>query len=282
MLRLATPILARSQVPLSLGVRPHMNNWEETRSHLLEMLERHYRRCVNLLPEVGFDSSSGQHLHCMCLYASVIELCPTIIHLAKNDSFVAVPLILRSMYEADIDLCNSIRDENYFKSVCAEYLTKMTRVLQVAHNTEAEGFLSASGGKESLREFLKKKNGELEALKKEGHRPMQIVERFEMANRGDEYISAYAYLCGHSHSDIATLEERHLRTTENGVEVVLYESMDIESTVHHLNLTNSVFIRTSGMLHRFVDSGHTEEIDGMYAELEAAREQWPEAVQGVA
>lgn len=254
-----------------------MDAWPEIRKEGGELVADHYRRCLELVRSIEFNSEDPQQLVSMCLYCSILELCPSLLILIDKSQFIAVPQLIRSMYEADVDLINALEDRQYFKSLYAAYLATITNLIQEAHDSKAPGFLKASGGIDVLREFLKEKRGELHSLKKDGHRPLTIAQRFRRAQRDEEYVSAYAHLCGHAHNDIASLEARHLRKgTDGGVELVLFEDIGPRRQTHLIDLADGVMLGASARIHEFFESGRSGEIDQMRRELNSLRERWPD------
>ncbi|AYH43959.1 DUF5677 domain-containing protein [Azoarcus sp. DN11] len=240
------------------------------------MFERHTQSCIRLAASIRFNSENRQHLLSLCLYCSVIELCPSLVILIQRGEFIGLPHLIRSMYEASIDLANALKNPEYFESLYAGYLAKLIGVMQQAHDSAAPGFITATGSIEAIRSFLKEKKKELAALKKAGHEPLQIGQRFEIAVGNQEYLSAYAYLCGYAHNDIAALEARHLRKCEDGdVKLIVFEEIGAQNETHLIDLANTVLLGASGRTHRFFESDDAVEIDSLVQELNAFREQWP-------
>jgi hypothetical protein len=252
-----------------------MSDWKEIRIKSEESLERHYQRCIEMVAGIRFSNSVPQQVLALCLYCSIIELCSSTLILIQRRQFIGVPLLIRSMYEADVDLVNILNDSDYFKSLYATYLTKMTGVIQQAHNSESPGFMKAAGGIEEMRAFLREKNNELKSLKRDGHKPLQMKDRFCRAKLDEEYISSYAYLCRYSHNDIVALQNRHLRTVGDEPELKVFNEIGLQDETHLIDLADAVLLRASERVHRFFDSGSPEGIEDMYAELSALRDKWP-------
>lgn len=254
-----------------------METWEEAKTQANRLTARQYGRCYELIGEIGVDANNQQHIIAACLYASIVELCGSALILVREDQFIGVPQIIRSMFEADVDLINVISDANYVCSLSAAHSANMIRVMQKAHDNDDETFIKVAGGSDEIRAFLKEKRKDLDKLKSEGFSPLQISERFERANRGQEYISAYAHLCGNAHNDLGTLEARHLRKSVDGkFTLVIFEEIGVRNEVHLIDLVSHVLIGASGRTHDFFETGHFEEIDQMLSELNDLRTKWPD------
>lgn len=252
--------------------------WQQVRETAEQTFERHYNACVDFIPKFNFSIDHQQQVLALCLYCSIVELCPSLLLLMKRGQFIGVPLLVRTMYEADVDLVNALNYENYFKTLRAGYLKRIISVIQNAYIAEAPGFLNATGGKEDMEKVLAEKRTELDVLRVDGHKPLTIAERFKLANRGEEYISAYAYLCGYAHNDVAALESRHLRrnATESGkVELVLFGGLGMANETRLIDLADSVLLDASMRVHRFYKSGLELEAEKMFEESSKLRSRWP-------
>lgn len=254
-----------------------MSEWDKIRTDAEVMFSRHYQRCVDLVPEIAFDSQNRHQLVALCLYSSVIELAESVCLLVSRNQFTGIPALIRSMYEADIDLINCLNDEEYIDSLHATYIARLVNIMQSAHDTSEPGYVAIAGGIAGIRSTLRQLRRQLKTLRQGGHEPIQVAERFKRAQRGREYISAYAHLCSHSHNNIGALEERHLRISEGGdVRLMLFDGLGIRNEVHLIDLANTVVIGASGRTHDFFSSGKVEEIESMLSKLRASHKYWPE------
>lgn len=250
--------------------------WEQIRDDTTDLICGHYRRCVDLAREITFDDENRQHLLVLCLYSAVVELFGPLVTLVRGKQFIGVPQLLRSIYEAEIDLANAIENTDYFESMYAGYLASMIGTLQGAHNTESAGFVAAAGSVDAIRDVLRNMRRQLDELKANGHKPLQIGERFRRAQRQGEYLSAYAHLCSHVHNDIKSLEDRHLRENDDGaVELVLFQESNPRFNVHLTDLAGTVLLAASKRIHMYFESGYEHEIERMEKQLSSERERWP-------
>ena len=106
--------------------------WGVIRDEAERRLADDYQCCVDLLTFVEFDSKNRQHLLSVLLYCSIIEILPSLLLLIRNKRFTAIPQLVRSMYEADIDLSNSLQYKEYSDYLHASSLTGEINTLQKA------------------------------------------------------------------------------------------------------------------------------------------------------
>jgi Family of unknown function (DUF5677) len=132
-----------------------MEAWKEIRQEAEMLFNRHYDRCIDLLPLINFSINNFQHTVSLCLYCSVVELCPSLLLLINKGQFIGVPQLIRSMYEAGIDLSNTLNNRDYPNALYASYLTKTISVIQEAYKSKAAGFTKTAGGREAMKALLK-------------------------------------------------------------------------------------------------------------------------------
>jgi len=185
------------------------------------------------------------------------------------------------MYEAEIDLSNVLRDGNYVHRLEADFLARMINVLQAVHDREQASFLLATGGKEPIRELLKERKKELQNLKQRGFNSIKNVEKFEVAERLDEYFSAYQSITGYSHNDISSLQERHVRDKGSNPQVVIFDHIDWSQSVSLIDLSTALLCGATRQIHEFFDTHFHPKAVGLWKELqhfrEAAHDHTPES-----
>src|SRR5258708_2547663 len=79
----------------------------------LSYLQSVHDRSLTLASHLRYDGGHAWCLHLLALYGSVLELAHAIGVLASHEAPAGVPIILRSMLEAYVDLRNLARDRSY-------------------------------------------------------------------------------------------------------------------------------------------------------------------------
>jgi Family of unknown function (DUF5677) len=137
----------------------------------------------------------------IALHCTNIELFSACVLLALYGEPTPIPIILRSMYEALVDLDNLLRDATYVDRIESANLTQMLKF----EDTGAMSKNEADAFKARLGEFVAKKRG-----------PMDLRARCEKVGRGDEYKGIYALFCLDTHNNAASLTERHISERPDG------------------------------------------------------------------
>ena len=97
---------------------------------------------LSFLEKVSFNKKDGQHLTVICLFARIVELAASCKALLEKEALVGLPILLRSMFEADVDLTNCIKDSNYFKNMYAAFLKEKIRLTKEALPDKDNPYLS--------------------------------------------------------------------------------------------------------------------------------------------
>jgi hypothetical protein len=64
---------------------------------------------MQLLKTLSFNRRDPQQLYSVCLYTRLVEIASGCKALLEKNALVGIPIFLRSMFEADIDLANLMK-----------------------------------------------------------------------------------------------------------------------------------------------------------------------------
>jgi hypothetical protein len=170
---------------------------------------------LSFLEKVSFNKKDGQHLTAICLFARIVELAASCKALLEREALVGLPMLLRSMFEADVDLTNCIKDSNYFKNMYAAFLKEKIRLTKEALPDKDNPYLSPISQFRDFKNELESTQDELEKLKSDGYCPLSIRKRSDKAGKLNEYLSLYNMLCLDTHNNIRSLENYHIISGEN-------------------------------------------------------------------
>lgn len=165
---------------------------------------------MHFLKTLSFNRKDPQQLYSVCLYTRLIEIASGCKALLEKNSLVGIPIFLRSMFEADIDLTNLMKNLDYSKRMYASFLKEKLRLTKEAASSKPNPFLTAVRASRNPAEDLKETQDEIDRLATEKHDPIDIRCRAELAGKIDEYLSVYNMLCLDTHNNIRSLEDWHL------------------------------------------------------------------------
>jgi hypothetical protein len=242
------------------------------------VLESVLRLASHLLKSLQFNRHNPQQLYAVCLFSRLLELawgCKA--PLAKN-TLVGIPILLRSMFEADIDLTNMIKCADYSKRMYASFLEQKLRLTKEAASSKPNPFLAAVREHRKPKKDLAETQKELDKLRGERSGPIDIRCRAELAGLLSEYLSVYNMLCLDTHNNIRSLEEWHLKVTgPDDYRVVAFKQQKSD-LLHHLSSIPGILLVQSKALADFLG---TKDIDfaPYFAELKTIQTDVKEAMK---
>lgn len=202
-------------------------------------------------------SDSDSHLHAVALHATLTELLSGCVVLALQEHPTGIPILLRSMYEALVDLDNLLHVSGYMGRIEAANLTQVVKLLEASKsNPLLRGIDELHGPR--LDEF----RGRIRQLSEAGTRPLSIEKRCEAANRLLEYQSLYRVFSLDTHSNSAALGDRHITESPEGTpQVSFFGVMDPKITAGRLDHGLRFLIDSARMIHEAFRTNSPEIVD---------------------
>ena len=158
-------------------------------------------RAVNDLMD---NDGERPHILAFGLYATILELASGALSLAQLQRYAGLPVLLRSIYEAHLDLQNLLRDADYSLNMEAADAEEQ---LKLVIEAETNKFLAGTSfNAKSELDRLRARLAELRAL---GRRPLTIKQRAILVGRQEQYASSYRLLCLDGHNNTSALADRH-------------------------------------------------------------------------
>lgn len=185
---------------------------------------------------------SDAHIHALALHGTITELVSACVLLAKFGEPSAIPILLRSIYEALVELDNLVRDAGYVEHIQAANYKQTIRIMK-------SGPLQKDfkdGRKTDYDQFV----AQLAALEAKGKGPLTIRERCERVGRLDQYESLYGLFCLDTHNNGAALADRHLSELPDGtVQISFFGEYDEEVVARRLDLGLGFLLESAQMIH---------------------------------
>ena len=224
---------------------------------LLKFIRKSHSEAVEYAKFIKFEKRNPQHVYSVALYCRVIGLTESCLILIEQKATVGLPVILRSLLEAFVDITNLIKNPDYVKNMDARSLAEWIKILDEA-GTGSNPFLSRIFESDDLKTTLFDWRRDLHNFKKEKRGPLTAFERFDMAGRQYEYHSVYNSLCAESHNDVRVLIGRHIEIIdESNFRVVLQEEQSLEGINHYLDAMGLIIVNSSLQVHKFLESDHS-------------------------
>jgi hypothetical protein len=191
--------------------------------------------------QIRHDESDAQ-IHALALHGTIIELFSACVLLAKQGEPTAIPIVLRSMYEALVDLDNLLHDAGYVEHIQAANFKQTIKIMKSGPLRQE----FQEGRKADYQQFVT----QLAELEARGKGSLQIRTRCDKAGRLDEYESLYGLFCLDSHNNGAALADRHLSELPDGkLQVSFFGEYDPQAVARRLDFGLQFMIESARMIH---------------------------------
>jgi hypothetical protein len=218
-------------------------------AELLALLQTSGYSAIRDLATVRFNKEDRVQLFVICTYSSILELTFGCMALIEKKVTTALPLLIRTVVEAYVDLRAIRNDPKYLRNVMSGYLKERLRLIDV-DNLREHPFLAGLTEEGDLAGRKGQLEEELKGHRDAGYPPLPMHAKFDRAGMKPVYQSLYWYLCLDSHNDLSTLEERHLE----GDEVVLFKGETNFAYTQELDALLTTLIDSSVLVHEVFKS----------------------------
>jgi len=237
-------------------------------------IENYYRISLDALLEHAaaftFDGTHPLHISTVSLYGSILELCGSLIPLLETEHYSTIPVVLRSILEAYVDLENLCKEPKYGYSLEIKYLTENLKFLKEARN-EKNVYLGIIAEAPDLEERISKMEAEKSRLIGLGYKDLNKFERFSKAGLETEYKTIYNWLCCATHNDYRALRERHLESCEQGLTVHYFKEADYQELETLFGVASELLLSASFTIHTLLSSKKMTELAQLRKELDVLR-----------
>jgi len=220
--------------------------------------------------KITFDKANPRHRNAMALYGSIIELTGSIIILLDRGMASGVPILLRAILEAFVDLVNLTRTAQYGYYLEVSYIKEWLKILDEAKLGKNE-YLASITALLTLDETIAKWRKEKAKLEAKGFHALKIEQKFKQADMEKEYRSIYNILCSDSHNNLRSLIDRHIQREETDFEIVFYKAYTSEDSAHFVGTNAELLLRATQVVHDFFDSSAKGEIPEYRTEMDRLR-----------
>jgi hypothetical protein len=237
-------------------------------------IESYYRRSldelIRLAATLTFDGTHKLHVIAVFLYGSIIELSSSLIPLLKSEHFSAIPIVLRSILEACVDLENLCKDPKYGYSLEIKYLIEDLKFLKEARN-ERNAYLDIIAQAPDYEERISEIEAEKNRLLQLGYKDLNIFERFSKSHMENEYRTFYNRLCCASHNSYTALLDRHFELRAQKPIIHFFKEADIEDLEIYFGSASELLLRASIAIHALLSSEKSEDLARLRADLDVLR-----------
>ncbi|MBB3567595.1 DUF5677 domain-containing protein [Rhizobium sp. BK491] len=200
----------------------------------------------------------------IALYATIIEQSGSIIIILCKKKSAGVDVILRSIFEAYVDLKALLGDPGYIHNMNAAFYHEWLRLFK---NESSSKIIEEN---DDIRQMLTEYETELAELKKNGHRPLTNQDRIKRADLPKEWLITYNILCSESHNNLRSLMDRHMDMSSGTLEINL--SNPNKDITLPLFTAAEILLSSSLDIHTKFEGGHPECFEPVRAKMLMERE----------
>lgn len=239
-------------------------------AQLLEFLKKAHDEFQPLSAKMVFDKSHPLHRNVVALYGSILELTGSSIILIDRKLIAGVPILLRAILEAYIDLVNLVSNAQYGYHLEAAYLKEWLKLLVEAQGGKNE-YLRELSESPNLSDQITRWREEQRKLKIKGYHTLSIEDKFRKAGMEKAYRSLYNSLCCDAHNNLRALINRHIERDAGDFSMVFYKDYSPDDSAVYVGTNAEILVRASQVIHEFLNSPVQAEVARYRAEFDALR-----------
>lgn len=238
---------------------------------LTDLLRDVVGAAVSDASELRFDGSHKWHFALVSIYLSMIEYCKSAHTLAVAGEGIAIPTLLRSVFEAHVDLKNLVADRSYGYKMDVANATEWLKVQKAAK--AGNPYLSSIGALPNIDSLISETEHQISELRKKGHTTLKQHEKFAKAGFTEEYASVYNFLCCASHNNMRALVSRHFSLDEvnDKAEIKLFVPFEEGHNVSSIDMLIALLIQGSALVYEALQSSFAPKVPALISRLQEVR-----------
>lgn len=214
---------------------------------MLNFLKKIHDDLIRPTEELKFDKKSPQQLAVMSYYLSIFEFAGSCILLISSKQIIGIPILLRSIIDAYVDLVNLIQDPKYGCHLRVSFLKQSIQL----HNKAKKEHPSVTLISDSE---LEQMEHEIKLLRNKGCTELTVEQRFKDIHIKNRLL--YSIFCCDSHNNLISLTQRHIM--QENFSIKCYKEIDVEEISRYLRLIAEYFVEATRLVHIFFES--TEQV----------------------
>lgn len=223
----------------------------------------------NIVASIEAPASSFVSYLAASFTCTILENSSACFALILNNHYTAVPILIRNIMEAHIDLLNICKDENYKYILLYIFLNEKIRESEFA--TKDNPFTTLIYNLPEYKEQLcsyEKEFKELKLTVKEKH--TRIKYRFKSVDKN--LYTIYMWLCHRSHNNLDALEERHFNIEENRFELSVFRNAKESELYIYIDAISGILVKSIMTLFEYlqIENNKVNELGSLLEEIRAS------------
>lgn len=249
-----------------------------TENEILPFLEQTLKELIEQMPNLKFDKNHPQHMYAICLYCTILGIAESCIILIRHKQMVTFPTVLRSLFEAHVDLLNAIEDPVYYKKMYLRFLERKLKLLTNAKRNPNNPFFSLIVASMDIDKEMSELESESEKVKTNDVKLMNVWDRFKHAKLQNEYQYIYWELCLYTHNNLSALERRHIEKKNGDHEVFLIKDESFDRSIRYFDSLLSIMLNSSIKIHSYLETTAESYFVELKEKVKSLRSRFPNVV----
>lgn len=255
-----------------------MQNKSFTESEILPFLEQTLKELIGQMPNLKFNKNHPQHMYAVCLYCTILGIAESCISLIRQKQMITFPTVLRSLFEAHVDLLNAIEDQVYYKKMYLRFLERKLKLLTNAKKNPNNPFFNLIVTSMDIDKEISELESESQTVKTNDVKLMNVWDRFQHANLQNEYQYIYWELCLYTHNNLSALERRHIEQKNGDHEVFLLKDESLDRSIRYFDSLIGILLNSSIKIHSYLETTAERYFAELKEKVNALRSSFPNVV----
>ena len=214
----------------------------------LQLLQWTIPALIEKAEELKFAKENRIDLWLVLLYASILELANSACRLISSTEPAGCRTLTRMALEAYVDLTNLMSDDDYVNHLDFGSLKEWQKTFDLAKSGNI--YFKSLCDEPGFDDEVASEAERLASLRDSGYRMLNVRERFERANMGDDYQGVYHWLCSDTHSSLRGLSLRHIEYLDDqsyAIHILKDEPVDAQLPI--MSILLGYLIESSKLIH---------------------------------
>lgn len=183
------------------------------------------------------------------VYLTILKSTIEAADIMRTGTSVTIGGTVRSILESYADLCALAKDPLFARRMLATLYKERCRLFQDMVNRPTNQYHASLAQQIDPVAELAAATLQLANEKADGFEPLDNYQRLDAAGLSNEYRSLYWQLCMESHNNIATIEQRHIDTSNGNAVLVLERTTSPGTMLKYYDSLISMLIEASILVH---------------------------------
>jgi hypothetical protein len=179
--------------------------------------------------------------------------------LALNESKIGMPILLKSILEASVDIQFILTKKENYRRIEIEDALLWKGIIECVY--KGNKYVKYLRDRQGFEEEAKENTERIKNLQLSRTSKANVSTKFKNTIFADAHDSIYAALCSHAHNGKSAQKERHITTHDEKSRVNMFRETNIEEYEHYLQLASCFIYESVLSINEAFKYGLNNEVD---------------------